>query len=327
MSAGYRRFVVLKAASGLDQGNLLGPMLGPDFEVRDFDRAQPLIEQVRDVDALILRDVPVPAAVIDAAPRLRLLQRYGQHITGVDIAYARTRGIHVARIPPNATGSDRQVAEHALFLLLAVAKNYREAQRSIANQRVGWPKTLALKGKTLGLVGVGNTGQEFAQLATAIGMKVIGVKLTPDDALMARVGMSWLRDMGALDELLGAADVVSIHLPLNPSTIGFFDTHCFLAMKPGAILINIARGPIIDRAALYVALTSGRLTGAGLDVVWDEPIDPADPLLALDNVIVTPHIAAQSYETQQVLAELVAENLRRVARGERPHFFVDAVAV
>src|SRR6185295_6713655 len=119
-------------------------------------------------------------------------------------------------------------------------------------------------------------------------------------------------------------DVVSIHLPLEPSTVGFFGPSCLAAMKRGAILINIARGPIVDRDALLDALRTGGLAGAGLDVVWDEPMDPADPLLALPNVVVTPHIAAQSYETQETLAALVAENIRRVARGEVPRFALGA---
>lgn len=314
------RVIVLKAAVGLDQGNLLQAMLGPDFEVREYDPSRALRDQVAEVDVILLRDVPVPASVIDAAPRLKLLQRYGQHITGVDIEYALARNVQVARVPPDATGSNRQVAEHAFFLLLAVAKQYGLARASIEQRRVGWPKTLALVGKTLGMVGVGKTGEELAPVARAFGMKVVGVKRTADIGLAGRLGMDWLRDMGALDELLGISDVVSIHLPLEPSTVGFFGRACFAAMKPGAILINIARGPIVERQALLDALRTGALAGAGLDVLWDEPIDPADPLLSFANVIVTPHIAAQSHETQKTLAALVAENIRRVARGEAPRF-------
>ena len=313
-------FIVLKAARGLDQEDLLSAMLGPEFEVREFDSSLPLVDQVADVHAMLVRDVAVTAAVIDAAPKLRLLQRYGQHISGVDIEHALARGILVARIPSEATGSHRQVAEHAFFLLLAVAKQYGAARTSIENRRIGWPKTLALVGKTLGMVGVGNTGSELARLAGGFGMKVLGVKRTGDDAMAKRLGMDWLRDMRSLPELLGVSDVVSIHLPLEPSTVDFFGPSCFAAMKRGAILINIARGPIVHRGALLEALGSGRLAGAGLDVLWDEPIDPVDPLLGFSNVVVTPHIAAQSYETQMTLAALVAENIRRVARGEVPRF-------
>jgi phosphoglycerate dehydrogenase-like enzyme len=315
-------FVVLKAAAGLDQGNLLQEKLGAGFEVREYDAARALRDQVADVHAMLLRDVPVPAEVIDAAPKLKLLQRYGQHFSGVDIAYALRRGVHVARIPPDATGSNRQVAEHTMFLLLAVAKRYGQARAALATRRVGWPKTVALVGKTLGMIGVGKTGEELARLAVGFGMKVIGVKRAPDDALAERLGMAWIRGMKAQAELLAASDVVSIHLPLEPATVGYFGAAAFNAMKPGAILLNIARGPIVDREALLAALASGRLAGAGLDVLWDEPIDPADPLLALDNVVVTPHIAAQSSETQDVLAVLVAQNILAVARGEAPRFAV-----
>jgi phosphoglycerate dehydrogenase-like enzyme len=313
-------FVVLKAAAGLDQGNLLQAKLGAGFAVREYDPASALRDQVADVEAMLLRDVPVPAEVIDAAPKLRLLQRYGQHFSGVDIAHALSRGIHVARIPPEATGSNRQVAEHTLFLLLAVAKRYGAARTALATRRVGWPKTVALVGKTLGMIGVGKTGEELARLAVGFGMKVIAVKRTPDEALARALGMGWMRGMAAQEDLLAQSDVVSIHLPLEPATVGYFGRAAFAAMKPGAILLNIARGPIVDRAALLEALASGRLAGAGLDVLWDEPIDPADPLLRLENVVVTPHIAAQSSETQEVLAELVAQNILAVARGEAPRF-------
>jgi phosphoglycerate dehydrogenase-like enzyme len=314
--------VVLKAASGLDQGNLLQARLGAGFEVREYDPARPLREQVADVHVMLLRDVPVPAEVIDAAPRLKLLQRYGQHFSGVDIAHALARRIHVARIPPEATGSNRQVAEHTMFLLLAVAKRYRQASAAIRERRVGWPKTIALLGKTLGMIGVGKTGEELARLAAGFGMKVVGVKRTPDAALAQRLGMQWIRGMDAQAELLAVSDVVSIHLPLEPATIGYFGAAAFAAMRPGAILLNIARGPIVDKVALLDALASGRLGGAGLDVLWEEPIDPDDPLLACDNVVVTPHIAAQSAESQDVLAALVAENILAVARGEAPRFAV-----
>jgi len=314
------RTVVLKAAVGLDQENLLQAKLGTAFEVREYDPARALGDQVADVEVMILRDVPVPAAVIDAAPRLKLLQRYGQHISGVDIAHALQRGIHVARIPPDATGSNRQVAEHAMFLLLAVAKRYGRVRSAIQQRRVGWPKTVALTGKTLGMIGVGKTGEELARLATGFGMKVIGVKRTEDEALAKRLGMEWIRGMSEQGRLLAISDVVSLHLPLEPATVGFFGKAAFAAMKPGAILLNIARGPIVDRAALLEVLSSGRLAGAGLDVLWDEPIDPADPLLQYENVVVTPHIAAQSSETQEVLASLVAENILAVARGGAPRF-------
>jgi phosphoglycerate dehydrogenase-like enzyme len=226
----------------------------------------------------------------------------------------------VARIPPDATGSNRQVAEHALFLMLAVAKQYPAAREAIKTNKVGWPKTISLVGKTLGMVGLGKTGEELAVLARGMGMRTIAVKRTLDDDLARRLGIDWLRSMESLPGLLAESDFVSIHLPLEPATVGFFNEACFSQMKRGSILVNIARGPIVNREALIKALGSGHIAGAGLDVLWQEPIDPNDEILSFQNVVATPHIAAQSSESQEKLAALVADNIKRVVAGTPPRF-------
>ncbi len=310
---------VLKAAPGLDPDNVLGRLLGTGFTVSEFDQRQPLERQVREAAVLILRDVPVPAAVIDAAPKLRLLQRYGQHLVGVDIPYARSKGIWVARAPVAVTEADRVVAEHALFLMLAVAKRYPECERSIAQRRVGRPTVHGLIGKTLGLVGVGKTGIELAPMAKAMGMRVIAVKRSADPELARRLGIDFIDGMDRYHDVLERSDFISIHLPLEPATVGFFGHEAFRRMKAGSFLINIARGPIVDKAALIDALASGHLAGAGLDVFWEEPIDPEDPVLKFPNVVATPHIAGATYEMQERLAAIVAENIRRVAADQPPH--------
>ena len=309
---------ILKVAPGLDPGNLLGRTLGPGFEVADYDPARPLVEQVAEAEVLLLRDVPIPAEVIDAAPRLRLLQRYGQHLVGVDLPHAAAKGIPVARVPAEVTGADRMVAEHAIFLMLALAKRYKEAAAAVAAGELGLPRTYGLEGKTLGLIGVGRIGSHLARLARGFSMSVIAVKRTPDKTLAADLGLDFLGDPSHQDEVLARADFVSIHLPLEPATIRSFGRRQFERMKPGSYLINIARGRIVDKEALYRSLTSGHLAGAGLDVFWVEPIDPGDPLLALPNVIATPHIAAPTYETEALSAQVVAENIRLVAAGKPP---------
>ena len=315
---------ILKVAPGLDSGNVLGQVLGPGFEIADYDPARPLVEQVAEAEVLLLRDVPIPAEVIDAAPQLKLLQRYGQHLVGVDIRHATSRGIPVARVPAEVTGADRMVAEHAFFLMLALAKRYKEAAAAVAAGELGLPRTHGLEGKTLGLIGVGRIGGHLARLAQGFSMSVIAVKRTADQALAAELGLDFLGDPSHQDEVLARADFVSIHLPLVPATLRSFGRRQFERMKPGSYLINIARGRIIDKAALHEALTSGHLAGAGLDVFWVEPIDPDDPLLALPNVIATPHIAAPTYETEKLSARVVAENIRLVAAGKPPKHPVSA---
>jgi D-3-phosphoglycerate dehydrogenase len=309
---------IVKAAPGLDQRNLLGDMLDEGFEIVEYDPARPLAEQSRDATALLLRDVPITAEVMDAAPKLKLLQRYGQHVVGVDFAHAHRRGIFVARVPTAVTGADRVVAEHALFLMMAVAKRIRTAQRNIAARILGKPRTITLSGMTLALVGVGKTGAELAKLVRGFDMRVVAVKRTKDPKLARTLGLAFLGDMGDLDAVLAEADVVSLHLPLDSATRGSFGRDAFARMKPGSIFVNIARGPIVDQAALLAALSSGRLAGAGLDVVEEEPIDPVDPLLAMENVVVTPHIAGDSDEVHRRLAAAVAENIRRVVAGQPP---------
>jgi phosphoglycerate dehydrogenase-like enzyme len=313
---------IVKLAPGLDPGNHLGRVLGSGFEVCEFDPLRPLVEQVRDAEVLLLRDVPVPASLIDAAPRLRLLQRYGQHLVGVDIAYARKKGIHVARVPSGVSRADDAVAEQAFFLMMAVAKRLPLSLRSIAERRLGVPETVTLAGRTLGLVGVGSTGTVLARLARGFGMRVTAVKRTIDRVLERELGLAFLGTIAQLDVMLAEADFVSIHLPLEPATVGFFGRREFAMMKTGSALVNIARAPIVDKAALYEALRSGRLAGAGLDVFWDEPADPEDPLLRLPNVIVTPHVAGASAEIHERLAETVAANVRAVERGEAPRHLV-----
>ena len=315
--------IIVKAAPGLDPDDVLGRLLGPAFQVRQYDEARPLREQVADAAVLLLRDVPVTAEVMDSAPGLRLLQRHGQHVVGVDRAHARRKGIWVARAPVTLSAADQVVAEHALFLMLGLAKRYREGWNAIQSGRLGRPVTRTLIGRTLGLVGVGKTGEELARLVAPLGMRVVGVKRTPDPALAQRLGMVRLGGMDELDAMLAEADYVSIHLPLDPSTVGFMDARRIALMKPGACLINIARGPIVDQDALYLALSTGALGGAGLDVFAEEPIAPDHPLLALPTVFATLHVAGATEEMQQRLAEMSAANIRLVAEGRPPLHLVE----
>ena len=315
---------IVKAAPGLDQNNVLGKVLGSGHQIVEYDPSRPLAAQVGDADVLLLRDVAVTAEVMDAGPSIKLLQRYGAHVVGVDFAHARSRGIHVARIPSDVGGASRDVAETAFFLLLAVAKKYPEAQAAIAAGKIGRPRTHRVTGKTLGLIGVGKTGQELAKLAVGFGMRVIAVKRTPDPTLEKELGLGFLDDLSRLDELLAQSDFVSIHLPLEPATVGYVGRGMFAKMKPGCFLINIARGPIVDQDALCDALASGRLAGAGLDVFRDEPIDPGDRLLAFDNVVATPHNAGHTFETEHHMAQVVAENIRLIRQGKAPNYLVAA---
>jgi D-3-phosphoglycerate dehydrogenase / 2-oxoglutarate reductase len=314
---------IKKASPGLDQRNQLAKLLGTEHEVIEYDPATPLAKQVEGVHVLLVRDVPIDRAVIDSAESLKLIQRPGDHLPIIDLEYAKEKGIHVSRFPSKVQGAPaRDVAEHAFHLILALAKESVRAHQNLLQGVVGLPKTRRLHGMTLGLVGVGNTGSELARLGRGFGMRVIAVKRTEDHALAAELGLSWLKTFDSLNELLTDSDVVSLHLPMIPETVDFLSDAQFARMKRGALLINISRAAMVNRGALESALDSGQIGGVGLDVFWEEPVPRDDPLLNLPNVVITPHIAGDTKETEQKLAELSAENIHRIARAEDPAYLV-----
>jgi len=297
---------------------MIARMLGPEFVVEEFDPARPLAEQVDKAHVLLVRSVPVTREVIDAAPRLRLIQRPGVHLEAVDLAYATARGIPVCNVPAPLTHGGNDVAEHVMFLALALAKRYREAVISLGARRIGQPSTYVLRGKVFGLVGLGRTGSAVVGMARGFGMRVWAVKRTVSEGMREAMGLEWLKTYHHLPELLRQSDFVSLHVPLNKETEGLIGSTEIALMKPSAFLINVARGRVVNRAALLAALREQRLAGAGLDVFWDEPPDPNDPLLAMPNVIATPHVANMTQETIETIARVSVENIRRVKAGVPP---------
>jgi phosphoglycerate dehydrogenase-like enzyme len=323
MSATWR---VKKAGPSLAIENMIERMLGSDFAVEEFDPGRPLAEQVGGVHALLVRSMAVTREVIDAAPRLRLIQRPGVHLEGVDVAYAASKGIAVCNVPASLTHGGEDVAEHVMFLALALAKRYREAIASLGARRIGQPSTHVLRGKVFGLVGLGRTGGAVVAMARGFGMRVRAVKRTVSEGMGEALGLEWLKTPGHLPDLLRESDFVSLHVPLNQETKGMIGAAEIAMMKPGAFLINVARGAVVDYAALLASLREQRLGGAGLDVFWNEPIDPEDPLLSLPNVIATPHVANMTQETIETIARESAENIRRVQQGLPPLHQLPAAA-
>jgi D-3-phosphoglycerate dehydrogenase len=240
--------------------------------------------------------------VFAACPRLRLVSVWGTGTDHVDLAAAARRGVAVTNTPGVAAVS---VAEHALALLLAVAR--RIPQVDAATRCGEWPRgqSIELGGKTCGVIGMGAIGQQFARLAAGIGMRVI----------------AWTRRSkpGELEELLHTADVVSIHLRLSPATEGFIGPRQFALMKSSAILVNTARGAIVDEAALIDALASGRIAGAGLDVFAAEPLPPGHPLTTLPNVAITPHCAGITHEALEAGLRMAVENIWEFLAGRPAH--------
>ena len=269
-----------------------------DARVEAADRSRPLAPQLAECEVVLPSNAPFQRELILGMPRLRLIQQPAVGHEGIDLAAARERGVPVCNAPG---GSHDAVAQAALLLMLALARRLRGAQRGFAAARIGVPLGVELGGRTLGLIGRGNTGSRLARLADALGMRVLSV------------GASSSRR--ELEALLAAADFVSIHCPLSERTRGLLGAAELALMRRGAFLINCARGAIVDRAALEAALASGQLGGAGLDVYWDEPWDPAEPLFQRDDVIALPHVAGSTEEAFGRIAAIVAGNIRRLVDG------------
>jgi phosphoglycerate dehydrogenase-like enzyme len=248
------------------------------------------------------------AAVFDRAPKMRLLSLWGTGTDNVDLEAARRHGVTVTNTPGVSATS---IAEHALALMLAVA---RRIPRLDAETRAGvWPRgqMIQLHGKTLGIVGLGAIGRKFARLGEAIGMRVIAWTMHPDPAL----GFQLVE----LDELLCASDVVSLHLRLSDQTRGFLGRRELGLMKPGAILINTARGPIVEESAMVEALREGRLAGAGLDVFDAEPLPAGHVLAGLSNVVLTPHSAGVTVEALEAGLQMALDNIHAFLAGKPAH--------
>lgn len=288
----------------------------PHFAISVVDPKGNILEQVGDVDVIIPGMAAITAEVMDAAPRLKLIVQFGVGLDGVDLEAARQRGIYVSNAPGvNAVA----VAEHALFLMLALARRLPVAQAALVEERIGFPVGGELHGKTLGIVGFGNSGRELARMARGLGMRVLAVRRTPreeDRALADFVGT-----LDDLDRVLAEADFVSLHAPLTPETEGLIDAAALARMKPTAFLVNVARGGLIVRDDLVAALRSGLIAGAGLDVFWMEPPDPKDELFTLENVVATPHIAGVTEEAYNRSARQVAAHIRSLAQEGKPEFY------
>jgi len=263
------------------------------------------------IDAVITGGEPLTRAMIEAAPGLRVIARTGVGYDAVDLAAARERNIVVTVTPGT---NHESVAEQAFALLLAVARNVVPLNASIHAGGWGRAPVRPLRGSTLGLVGLGRIGRAMALRALAFGMKVVAFDTLADAEFDARHGIGRLD----LAELLAAADVVSLHLPLTDATRGLFNRDAFARMRPGAILLNTARGGLVVESDLRDALVSGQLGGAGLDVLNHEPPEPGNPLMGLPNVVFSPHVAGSDLLAMADMAALAARCVVDLYEGRWP---------
>lgn len=274
----------------------------------DEDDRPAFAREMEDADVLLHVLEPVTAAVIGAAPRLRLIQKIGVGVNTIDLDAARAHGAAVCNMP----GSNSQaVAEATLMLMLAALRQAVPLDRQ-TRAGLGWrmdpvvfDRVGELGGRTVGLVGYGAIPKLLAPVLRALGADVIHTSRTPG-------GEGW----HPLADLLARADVISLHVPLTAETARLVNANSIAAMKPGAVLVNTARGGLVDEAALVAALRSGQIRAAGLDVFADEPASASNPLFALDNVIVAPHVAWLTPETLDRSIHVAMENCRLLRDGK-----------
>jgi D-3-phosphoglycerate dehydrogenase len=278
-----------------------------------------LLAYVADAEGIMTCFAPVTQAVIDAAPRLRVIGRIGVGVDNIDVAAATARSIPVTNVPAYCID---EVAEHTLALLLSLRRRLADHDRRLRSGHWGLDPARPLHrlaGQTLGVLGLGRIGTAVARAAQGFDMQIIACTEFPGAEALARIGIEAV----TLSELASRADVVSIHLPLTDQTRGIVNAEFLAAMKPDAMLINVARGEIVDHDALVTALAAGTIGGAGLDVFAQEPLADDDPLLGSPNTVLTPHVAFYSEESLRDLARLASENVAAVLRDLPPASIVN----
>lgn len=281
-----------------------------------------VIAECKGAGIVLNQYAPFTARVFAALrPELRQVVRYGVGVNNIDVAAATAAGVQVCNVPDYGVG---EVSDQALAMLMALARRLIPMNR--LTHAGAWDYTRAipirrLADQTIGVIGIGRIGGAFARKAKALGSRIIGTDPAYGPASPEIAGLEWL----PFERVVAEADVISIHCPLKDDTRHMFDAAVMARMKPTACLINTARGGIIDEAALAVALTTGRLAGAAIDVVEHEPLAPDSPLLGLDNCLLTPHMAWYSEEAGLELKRKAAEEAVRFANGQAVHYPINRV--
>jgi D-3-phosphoglycerate dehydrogenase / 2-oxoglutarate reductase len=299
--------------------------IGGKHAVSLYDAARPIAEQMREVWVVVDQGGWGTHAMVDAAAAagVKLWQVIGTGLDHLDVNYILGKGMPLANTPGIFSGV--ALAEHAIFLMLCFAKNLRQSESNVRSGVFFYPETEELQGKTLGLVGFGASGRELAKRAWALGMRTLAVD--PFEVPRSELDEYHVEFFGGpekLGKLLAEADYLSLHTPLTSKTRHLIDERAFGLMKPTAVLVNVARGEIVDEKALINALRSCRIRGAGLDTFTREPLDPSHPFLQMDNVIATPHIAGGTRGTSQRRTQAAAENVFRIANGLPPLYRLTA---
>jgi len=287
-----------------------------DLVATEASSEDALIANVRDADVVLVAGAQITRRVLENLPRCRSVIRYGIGLDNVDLEAATDHGIVVAHVLEFCT---EEVSNHAIALLLALARKlptlHQDTVAGRWRQEHAW-RLAPVHGQTLGVVGFGNIGRAVAGKALAFGLRVLAHDPYCDPKAAGEMGVKLL----PLDELLAKADYVSLHTPLMPETRHLIGAAELKAMKPTAVLINTARGPVVDEPALVEALSKGEIAAAGLDVFEEEPLPADSPLCRLENVVLTPHVASVSPEAMRQVRQEVGRAAGDVLRGRWPKY-------
>jgi D-3-phosphoglycerate dehydrogenase / 2-oxoglutarate reductase len=320
------KIMILSYAAGLTE-ILSGKLKDFGLIAERVDYNKPIMTQITDADVLVNGLGKLNKPIIDACPKLNLIHQVGTGVDNVDIGYCTLKSIYVANVPHVNNVS---VAEHTLFLMIYLAKNMKSAGEGIMKRRVFNVLGSELYGKSLTIIGLGATGVEVAKRAKAFGMYIL---LQSQNILIQKKGrtdknnnnnnrcnyfINIIQGVESPSDSLIDADYILLHTPLTDETRGLIGAKEINSMKSSAFLINVARAQIVDREELFTSLVNKKIAGAAFDVFWEEPADPNDKLLKLDNFVLTPHLAGWTSESADNATRIIASNINRVLHGEKP---------
>jgi D-3-phosphoglycerate dehydrogenase len=286
----------------------------PEIRMAKSGSADDILAVARDADAILVTYAKLPGDLLRQLTRCKAIGRFGLGVDNIDIPAATKCGITVTYVPDYCL---HEVSDHAMAMLLALVRKIPLSDRLVQSGRWEMPAVVPirrLRGQVLGLVGFGNIPRMVAPKAKAFGLRVVTHDPFVSPDVLAAAGVEGV----SFDALLAMSDYISVHAPLLPTTRGLLNAQAFAKMKPGALVVNTARGPLIDEPALIAALDSGQVGGAALDVVTTEPLAADSKLRGRDNVILTPHTGFYSVEALEELQTKCASDVARVLSGEKP---------
>lgn len=294
---------------------------GQEVRITDDDH---LREDLSWAEILVVRPMQVDESLLSCTGKgLRLIQQWGTGIEGIDVEACTARGIPVCNVPSRGTGNAEGVAELAVMLMMLLARRYGRCLENVARGRLHAPQGVALWKKRACVVGLGNLGECLVERLKGMGMDVVGVNRSYRERF-ASWGLAGFHTLEELTSVLPGCRFVLLAAASTAETKGFFSEDQLAAMDPDSFLINVARADLVDREALTKAIEERSIAGAGLDVFWNEPADPSDPLLSSPRVILTPHVGGVTDASLEGVAAFIAQNINRMTRKVFPLSCVNA---